>query len=273
MSTAVPTMTSMLATAPTTYNAYAAAPTMTSMYATPGPSMYMPATTYQASLPASTVVAAPVATTVAAPMTASTVVAAPTATPSYVAAPAMAAPAVVEEVVAGFPPFAAPAPMSLTAGLVPPEKVEAERLGYEKALAAQLEKQSNATLEEAKIKKAMLEQTAKTQLAQYQLQIEENFKMACLQVDQEAQNMLMGLKEAAITQQTAREEIAAIAVADYNKKKALEEMSIKSYQLQKTWYDNEMKLTAEYQKVMKAGSKSVITPSMPVAPVATPYVI
>merc|ERR1712125_162118 len=108
----------------------------------------------------------------------------------------------------------------------------------------------------------------KTQLAQYQLQIEENFKMACLQVDQEAQTMINGLKEAAITQQTAREEMAAIAVADYNKKKALEEMSVKSYQLQKQWYDSEMKLTAEYQKVMKAGSKSVISPGAPQVPVA-----
>lgn len=253
----------MLATAPATYSTYAAAPTMTSMYATPGASMYMPGTT---------------AATTFAPVAASTVIAAPTATPSYVAAPVMAAPQIlpqsmVEQTVAGFPAFAAPAPVSLTQGLVPPEKVEAERLGYEKALAAQLEKQSNATLEEAKIKKAMLEQTAKTQLAQYQLQIEENFKMACLQVDQEAQTMLNGLKEAAITQQTAREEIAAIAVADYNKKKALEEMSIKSYQLQKSWYEHEMKLTAEYQKVMKAGSKSVITPGMPQMPVATPYVV
>merc|ERR1712072_231928 len=92
-------------------------------------------------------------------------------------------------------------------------------------------------------------------------------KMQCLQVDQEAQTMLNGLQEAAIQQKTAREETAAIAVADYNKKKALEDMAAKSYQLQKTWYDNEMRLTAEYQKVMKAGSKSVITPSMPVAPI------
>jgi hypothetical protein len=157
--------------------------------------------------------------------------------------------------------------MSLTAGLVPPAKVEAERLGYEKALQTQLDKQIKASEEEAVIKKAMLEQTAKTQMAQYQLQIDENYKMACLQVDQEAQNMINGLKEAAIQQQTAREETAAIAVADYNKKKALEDMAAKSYQLQKTWYDNEMRLTAEYQKVMKAGSKSVITPSMPVAPI------
>jgi len=248
MSTSAPTMTSMLATAPATY--YAGAPTMTSMYATPAASMYTPATTAYAAPQTFTTVAAPaVVETVAAP--------------------------VVEEIVApaGFAAFAVPAPQSLTAGLVPPAKVEAERLGYEKALQTQLDKQINATLEEAKIKKAMLEQTAKTQSMQYQLQIDENYKMACLQVDQEKQNLINGLREAAIQQQTAREEVAAIAVADYNKKKALEDMAAKSYQLQKTWYDNEMKLTAEYQKVMKAGSKSVITPSMPVAPVPATTIV
>merc|ERR1712057_98096 len=92
----------------------------------------------------------------------------------------------------------------------------------------------------------------------------------CLQIDQEAMTMITCLKEAVITQQTTREEQAAIAVADYNKKKALEEMSVKSYQLQKQWYDSEAKLTAEYQQVMKAGSKSVMTPGLPQVPVVAP---
>jgi len=105
----------------------------------------------------------------------------------------------------------------------------------------------------------MMEQTAKKQLAEYQLQIEEQLKMACLQLDQEAQNLINGLKEAAITQQTAREEQAAIAAASYIKAKALEDFSVKSYQLQKTWFDKETQLTTEYQKVMQAGSRSVVT--------------
>ena len=47
------------------------------------------------------------------------------------------------------------------------------RSAYEQALAAQLKKQSDAALAEASIKKQMMEQTAKKQLAEYQLQIEE----------------------------------------------------------------------------------------------------
>jgi len=178
----------------------------------------------------------------------------------YVAAPAvyetMAAPAVYAS-----PGFMVPEPVKLTTGMTEPAKLDAERLAYEKALAAQLKKQSDATLAEASIKKQMLEQTAKKNLAEYQLQIEEQVKMSCLQVDQEAQNMINGLKEAAITQQTAREEQAAIAAASYIKAKALEDFSVKSYQLQKTWFDKETQLNSEYQKVMQAGSRSVVTPA------------
>ena len=43
-------------------------------------------------------------------------------------------------------------------------------------------------------------------------------KLSLLQVDSEALMTVDGLKEAAITQQTSREEAAARAVADYNKK-------------------------------------------------------
>merc|ERR1719149_276297 len=176
-----------------------------------------------------------------------------TQAPSYVAAP------VVETIAAAGPQFMVPAPVSLTAGMVAPAKLDAERVAYEKALAAQLKKQSDAALAEASIKKQMMEQTAKKQLAEYQLQIEEQLKMSMLQIDQEAQNLINGLKEAAITQQTAREEQAAIAAASYIKAKALEDFGVKSYNLQKTWFDKETQLNNEYQKVMKQGSRSVVT--------------
>jgi len=226
---------------------------MTSMYATPGASMYMPAAQAYAAPTMVETVAAPQYTMAA---------------PSYVAAPQIqyAAQPQVVEYAAPVAQFMVPAPVNLTAGMVEPAKLDAERVAYEKALAAQLKKQSDATLQEASIKKAMMEQTAKKQLAEYQLQIEEQLKMACLQLDQEAQNLINGLKEAAITQQTAREEQGAIAAASYIKAKALEDFSVKSYQLQKTWFDKETQLNAEYQKVMQAGSKSVVTSAVPQVP-------
>jgi len=239
MSQGVPQMTSMYA-APQTY---AAAPTMTSMYAPQGASMYMPSSQYAA---------APTYAVAAAPIT--------TMAPSYVAQPQVtyAAPnQTVVEYAAPASQFTVPEPVKLTQGMVEPAKLDAERKAYETALAAQLKKQSDATLQEASIKKQMLEQTAKKNLAEYQLQIEEQLKMSCLQVDQEAQNMINGLKEAAITQQTSREEQAAIAAAAYIKAKALEDFSVKSYTLQKEWFDKETSLNTQYQQVMKAGAGSV----------------
>merc|ERR1719272_955383 len=182
MSTGFPAMTSMVATQPQMASMYAAAlatyaqaPTMTSMYATPGASMYMPAATMAAPQYVETVAAAPQYVT--------------TQAPSYVAAPVVAAP------VAAGPQFQVPPPVSMTAGMTEPSKLEAERVAYEKALAAQLNKQSDAALAEASIKKQMMEQTAKKQLAEYQLQIEEQLKMSMLQIDQGAQNLINSLKE------------------------------------------------------------------------------
>jgi hypothetical protein len=214
--------------------------------------MYMPASQYAA---------APqyVTETVAAPQYVTT------QAPSYVAAPQMMTQQVVETVApaAYAAQFNVPAPVSLTQGMVAPDKLEAERKAYEKALDAQLKKQSDAALQEAVIKKQMLEQTMKKNLAEYNLQIEEQFKMSCLQTDQEAQNLINGLTEAAITQKTSREEQAAIACAAYVKAKALEDFSVKSYQLQKTWFDKETQLTNEYQNVMQSAAKSGVITGQP----------
>merc|ERR1740130_1228044 len=207
--------------------------------------MYMPASQYAAA-PATYAAAPQMVETIAAPQYVTT------QAPSYVAAPVQ-----MVEYAAPVAQFMVPAPVSLTQGMTEPAKLDAERVAYEKALAAQLKKQSDATLQEASIKKQMLEQTAKKNLAEYQLQIEEQLKMSCLQVDQEAQNMINGLKEAAITQQTAREEQAAIACASYVKAKALEDFSVKSYQLQKTWFDKETALTTQYQQVMQKGASAI----------------
>jgi hypothetical protein len=249
---AAPVMTSMV------QSQYAAAPTMTSMYNN-GASVYMPAQTMAAPVVTETVSASMV-------MAAPQVVTAPTAvvqSPSYVAAPVAAA----QTTVVKAPSFvAAPLPVAvsfsqtrppivkLTEGLVTPAKIEEERLAYERALAAQLKKQSDAVFAESELKKQMMDQARKTQMAQFELQLDEQYKLACLQVDQDALRLVDGLKEAAITQQTAREENAARAVADYNKKLSLDEYQEKSWNVQKQWYDQEQKLVGEYEAAMKSGA-------------------
>merc|ERR1712070_1132986 len=125
----------------------------------------------------------------------------------------------------------------------------------------------------AKIKQEMMKQQAVTQIEQYRLQVEEKLAMDCLRIDQEALTQVNGLKEAAILQQTGCEERAAVAVATYNTKKAMEDMALQSYGLQKKWYEQEMKLAADYESVRAKGSKAVVTPGIgatPAAAVAAP---
>merc|ERR1719171_2214207 len=103
--------------------------------------MYMPASQYAA---------APVTTTTAAPVTYAAV---PQANFVTEALPQMQMAQEVVDAVGLTAQFNVPAPVSLTQGMTTPDKLEAERVAYEKALAAQLKKQSDAALEEAKIKK------------------------------------------------------------------------------------------------------------------------
>merc|ERR1719199_238898 len=144
--------------------------------------MYQPAASMYTSAPVTTVAAAPVTTS--APVT--TTLAAPTVvttqSASYVAAPVVQQSAVVETVAAPVPVFAGPEPVKLTTGLVDPAKLEAEKVAYGQALEKQLKKQSDAVMEEASIKKKMLEKQAEMQRAQADLQITEQLKMAVLQV-------------------------------------------------------------------------------------------
>jgi len=185
-----------------------------------------------------------------------------------VAAPqVMAAPQVAVQQVA-VQPFGMPQPQKLTEGMPDPALLEREKVEYNKALGAQLKKQTDAVLAEAEIKKKMLGQQCTTQRAEFELQLEERLKMASLQVDQQANLQCNGLREAAITQQTSLEERAAIQIAEFNKKKAMEDFSIKSYEVQKQWFEKEQALTQQYQTVMKAGSKAVITPALPQMPLA-----
>jgi len=179
------------------------------------------------------------------------------------------------------PSFNVPPPVSMTAGLLDPAKLEAERMAYEKALAIQLDKQVKAIEQEAVIKKQMLARAAERQKAQTALQLEEQLKMAKLQADKEASEVVIGLKEAAIQRRTTKDEEFAIAVAQFHGKRAMEVMSAKSYELQKQWSDKEGKLMAELNQVAGGASArepwaagilsaGAMTPLVPMAPQLVP---
>merc|ERR1711904_340889 len=89
---------------------------------------------------------------------------------------------------------------------------------------------------------------------------EEQMKMQQMAVEAQAQQTITGLSEAAITQRTMLEEKAAISVMDYQKKKAMEDMSMKSYQVQKQYYEQEMKLMQQYGQVARKGAGAIGAP-------------
>merc|ERR1712013_220137 len=105
-------------------------------------------------------------------------------------------------------------------------------------------------------------------IAAFQLRVEEKLKIQMGNVDKEAQRQLMGLQEAAINRKTMREEEAAVKAAGFVKAKALEEQANKSKDIRKQFAAAEARLAAEYEAVMRAGSKAVITPGAPMVPQA-----
>jgi len=220
---------------------YAAQPTMVSQYM---PSNTVAAPTYTAG---TTTVAQPTVITQApsvVPASYGTTSGVPIQAQSYAAVPGQA--------------FNMPLPTKMTEGLTTPQVLEQEKVAYGRALEAQLKKQMDAVFEEADIKKKMVQKQADTQIAQFRLQVEEKLKMDSLFIDQESQKTVAGLREAAITQQTQRDEQTAIQTADYIKKKLLEDFQVKSYGIQKQWFDEECKLNDQYRAIAKAGASPLL---------------
>jgi len=147
------------------------------------------------------------------------------------------------------PAFTVPAPVSLTQDVPDPAAIERQKEGYAKSLDLQLKESTEAFLAQGKLQKEMIEQSCATQLEELQLQIESQRRLSTMQIDQQVQAQVMALQEAAITQKTLLEEKAALALLDYRKRKAQEDMNVKSYQVQKEYYDAEMKLRSELAKV------------------------
>merc|ERR1711924_263342 len=101
-------------------------------------------------------------------------------------------------------PVPMPVPVPAPSVVVPPPGVDPRKQSEEFGafLEADLKKKSDAVIQEAALKKQMLEEQAKRDLAQFTLAVEEEKSMQMLQVDKEAMAVISGLQEAAITRKT-----------------------------------------------------------------------
>lgn len=243
------------------------APVATLDSARPGAGVVMPPAAVQTMAVPSTAVASAIPTvavpavpTVVSPATANSVTTVvSSAAPSTVKAPASlvgsyVAPGTSSIAGSYVAPAVAPQPPArLTEGIPSPQDIEQQKSAYTQSLDMQLQEATSTIIEQGNVQKQMLHHNAKAKLEQSRLQIEEQLRISSMTVDHQVQTQLMDLRAAAVTQKTLLEEQAAIALMDYRKKKAQEEMSLRSYQVQKHFYDAEVQLVSQLQQASSVG--------------------
>merc|ERR1719310_1405968 len=109
----------------------------------------------------------------------------------------------------------------------------------------------------------MLQQLAKTQIAQFTLQVEEQLKLQCIAIDQQTNGKTAALMEAAVQQRTMVDERSAIATMEYQKRKALEQCAQQSAAVQKKYYEEEVKMMREFQQVAEKGARAGVPSVIP----------
>jgi hypothetical protein len=138
-----------------------------------------------------------------------------------------------------------------TEGLIEPRQIEADKAAYLQNVNVQLNVQIEAAEREANIKKQMLQIARDAQILQMELQLAERYAPVALQVEREAQGKVIVLSEAVVAEKTSVEEQFVKNLAEFHKKKAIENMNIKAYELQRQWYEGESKKIIEYQEACK----------------------
>jgi len=195
---------------------------------------------------------------------------------SYVPAPVPAA--APSSLVIPMPPSAAPSslvipmPIKLTKGMPDTPAIKSREVAAGTAVDTELKSRSDAVIQEAKIKKQMLEQNAQLRLEEQRLEMEASLRVAHMNIDKEAQRQLMSLQEQTITSKAIADEKAAIAFAEQQKMKAMAEMAAKSQKIRKDFHEAEMALSARYQQMKGAGMNSGGSAKMPGMLVPAPVI-
>merc|ERR1719401_2548068 len=209
---------------------YVAAPAMTSM-AMPAPAMSYAAPMATMAMPTTAMSYAP-------PM------AAMQTTGSFVSAPALPA----------LPMAQMPAqPQSLTSGIPDPKTIEHQKHAYYKALDQQLQQAINGVMQRNMQYKQMIDAYAKQYKNEYHTSGESSYQREAMMVDQQTNSQMMLLQERAAEYKMVLEQQASALKMEYAEKKSLEDMQMRQYEIQKSYYDSQRSL---YQQQMNAGMKT-----------------
>jgi hypothetical protein len=147
-------------------------------------------------------------------------------------------------------------PVKLTKGMPDTPAIKSREVAAGTSVDAELKSRSDAVIQEAKVKKQMLEQNVQLRLEEQRLEMEAALRVAHMNIDKEAQRQLMSLQEQTITSKAIADEKAAIAFAEQQKMKAMAEMAAKSEKIRKDFHEAEMALSARYQQMKGAGMNS-----------------
>jgi hypothetical protein len=166
-----------------------------------------------------------------------------TRAPSFVAAPAAYAPAVIQ------------APGNLTDGMPTPQQIDQQKAGYAAALDKQLVEAIATIKKETEIEKQMVKFSTEKQIALYTLQAEEQLVVQLGMLDEQAQIQQLELKKALVERNLQLSSQASNLSMDYQLKALQTECAVKQYEFQQKYANAENKLERDYAaQVAKANT-------------------
>jgi len=141
-------------------------------------------------------------------------------------------------------------PQSLTSGIPDPRSIEHQKQMYYKALDQQLQQAINGVMQQNTQYKQMIDVYAKQYKNEYHTSGESSYYREAMMVDQQANAQLMRLQERAAEYKMVLEQQASALKLEYAEKKSMEDMQMRQYEIQRSYYDSQRNL---YQQSVNPG--------------------
>lgn len=162
-----------------------------------------------------------------------------------------AAVVVVEAPVAVPTPTVPLRPPKLTDSLPDPSSVDRQKLQHAKGLLERLQADTAVLTQQNQVRKAMLAQYGAQQKAQHATQVDADLQREAMAVEQRGNAQLLQLQQAVMAQTMALEQQAAGLTLRYQCQVVEEDRQQKDYDIQRQFYESEMKILGQMQKLVR----------------------
>jgi len=163
-------------------------------------------------------------------------------------------------------------PQSLTSGIPDPRSIEHQKQMYYKALDQQLQQAINGVMQQNAQYKQMIDVYAKQYKNEYHTSGESSYHKDAMLVDQQANAQLMRLQERAAEYKMVLEQQASSLKLEYAEKKSMEDMQMRQYEIQRSYYDSQRSLYQQNVnpgRMMQGQSMGSVSPGTGTTPLAT----